>query len=365
MASITLLCAGALSGCVGGAGNYFETVSRENLQNRQIAKAQQPKIAAVEPVSSSALPPIGQQEPNKSLNAPATTNQAQILQTPASRAPITLSQSADGVIYTAPNSETPASNQLANNNGFNPNGPTGLTPLAGQPIGANLNSGNQSAYADAYQPNNAFATSGFAIGSQSTPVIDPLEQAAESRIPLLYASIQHGQCKQGRGPTPKKITAQNINPGDKYYIEIRMRRTPLLPVGHTYVAYGRLGADGSLLDEKLIMLAPAGGYAGAALASGIPMPGILNPHPDDCRIRPEAAYRVSLNAQRYEKLLLEIQKARNEKPRYLLFAYNCNHFMTRIAKSVGIKPPKNIYVPALEYIYAMIENNEGHKVSRR
>lgn len=205
---------------------------------------------------------------------------------------------------------------------------------------------------------------GFAIGTESQPPVDPLEAAAEARIPLIYSSIRHGQCKSGWGPKPRKISAMNINPGDPYYIEIRMRHTPLLPVGHTYVAYGKLDPLGEPLDEKLIMLAPVGGYAGAALASGIPMPGILNPHPDDCRIRPQTAYRVSLSAQRYEQLLLEIRKAKAEKPSYLLFAYNCNHFMTRIAGSVGIRPPKNIYVPALEYIYAMIEENEGRKVSR-
>lgn len=205
---------------------------------------------------------------------------------------------------------------------------------------------------------------GFAIGSGGVPFVDPLEAAAESRIPILYANMKHGQCKSGWGPKPRKVNAANITPGDPYYIEIRMRHTPLLPVGHTYVAYGRLSVTGQILDEKLIMLAPFGGYAGAALASGIPMPGVLDPHPDDCRIRPKAAYRVSLNAQRYEKLLLDIQKARNEKPAYLLFAFNCNHFASRIAASVGIKPPANIYVPALEYIYAMIDANEGGKIAR-
>jgi hypothetical protein len=218
---------------------------------------------------------------------------------------------------------------------------------------------------------------GFAIGTESAPLtdslgnplgqpqIDPEEYAAEQRIPILFSQIEHGQCSKGFGPKPKKVSATNINPGDPYYIEIRMRKTPLLPVGHTYVAYGRLDPYGEILDEKLIMLAPVGGYAGAALASGIPMPGVLTPHRDDCRIRPETAYRVSLTAQRYEKLLIEVQKAKQQKPSYLLFANNCNHFMTRIAQSVGLKPPKNIYVPALEYIYAMIENNEGRKISRR
>jgi hypothetical protein len=35
-----------------------------------------------------------------------------------------------------------------------------------------------------------------------------------------------------------------------------------------------------------------------------------------------------------------------------------------MAGVVGIRPPQNIYVPALEYIYAMIEENEGRKIAR-
>lgn len=206
---------------------------------------------------------------------------------------------------------------------------------------------------------------GFALGTESPVLADPLEAAAEQRITSLYSTIDHATCDGGWGPKPKKMDAKRITPGDPYYIELRMRKTPLMPVGHTYVAYGKLDAFGQPIDEHLIMLAPVGGYAGAALASGIPMPGVLTPHRDDCRIRPETGYRVSLSAQKYERLLQEIDEAKREKPSYLLFANNCNHFMTRIATSVGLKPPRNIYVPALQYIYDIIEANEGRDYASR
>ena len=341
----------ALSSCVGGPGAYFESVTRENAQNQQnVEQVQQNDTLVasntVTAIKTNELPPItnetagpsdGQTNTlNNNLNTEETTANASNLIWPQ--------QTNDGSILLAP-----------------------------QPIAPGT---QENAYADSETANlqqnptenilvNPSDSSGFAIGAPSTPYEDPLEAAAEARIPVLYSQIEHGQCKSGRGPVPKKMSASNIVPGDPYYIELRMRKTPLLPVGHTYVAYGRLSAAGEILDEKLIMLAPIGGYVGATLASGIPMPGILKPHRDDCRIRPETAYRVSLNAQRYEKLLREVAAAKAEKPSYLLFAYNCNHFMTRIAQSVGLKPPKNIYVPALEYIYAMIENNEGRKIKRR
>jgi hypothetical protein len=193
---------------------------------------------------------------------------------------------------------------------------------------------------------------------------DPAELEAQDRIPALHASIEHGQCKNGWGPTPKMLNAKRVTPGHPYYMEMRLRHTPMLPVGHVYIAYGRMNADGQPLDEKLIMLAPIGGYVGAGVASTVPMPGIVEPHPADCAVTPEAAYRISLNAQDYEKLLFAIKDAKREVPSYHLFAYNCNHFMSDIAKSVGILPPENIYQPSLVYFYEMVDRNEGHKIPR-
>ena len=193
---------------------------------------------------------------------------------------------------------------------------------------------------------------------------DPAELAAQARIPALYASIDHGQCKGGWGPKPKMINATRVTLGEPYYMEMRLRNTPMLPVGHVYIAYGRLGPDGQPLDEKLIMLAPLGGYGGAAVAAAIPMPGVMKPYGDDCIVRPHAAYRISLTAQRFEQLLLEIQKQKKKKPAYALFAYNCNHFMSDVAKSVGVLPPENIYEPSLKYFYSMMDRNEGRKVPR-
>lgn len=195
-------------------------------------------------------------------------------------------------------------------------------------------------------------------------ISDPAEIAARERVTQLYASMEHGQCKGGWGPTPKMINAARITPGHPYYMEMRLRHTPLLPVGHVYIAYGDLGPDGQLLNEGLIMLAPLGGYIGAGIAGTIPMPGVLTPHPQDCTVKPEAGYRISLSAQDYEKLLLAIQKAKADKPNYHLLAYNCNHFMSDIAKSVGILPPRNIYKPSLVYFYEMMDRNEGRRVPR-
>ena len=203
-----------------------------------------------------------------------------------------------------------------------------------------------------------------AIDAFGSPYSNPSELAAQQRIPALFASIDHGACKGGWGPKPRMINVSRVDPAHRYYMEMRMRHTPLLPVGHVYIAYGQLGIDGEPIDEKLTMLSPLGGYVGAGIASALPMPGILKPIGSDCTVEPEAAYRISLSAQEYEKLLLAIKHKHEEKPTYHLFAYNCNHYLSDVASSVGILPPENIYQPSLTYLYAMMDRNEGREVPR-
>ncbi len=207
-----------------------------------------------------------------------------------------------------------------------------------------------------------------AIPAMSLPaspqMTDPLEIEAAARAEAQYAAMKHGECKGGWGPKPKMINAKRIDPAHQYYMEMRLRHTPPLPVGHVYIAYGRIGPDGEPLDEKLVMLAPIGGYAGATVAAAAPVTGVLTPYGDYCILRPIAAYRISLSAQNYEKLLQRIVQAQGDKPRYALWTYNCNHFMSDVAASVGILPPENKYKPSLEYFYQMMDRNEGRKVAR-
>ena len=370
-AGVSLFAVAFLSGCVGGPGAYLESVSR-NANRQGVEQTTDLTALSVDPVEQQSLEPIGGDVAANPSGAAGTGLQQQApASLPGQLPPVVDNTAIEN--STAQSEPLPTALALSNNAEILTVPAQPAPPVAGSALPGvsgeltpNANAYSDARYASVVPQATALlgTTSGFSIGTQTEPLIDPYEQAAEMRISQLYPSIKHGQCKSGRGPAPKRMGAKRVTPGDPYYIEIRMRQTPLMPVGHTYVAYGKLGVNGEILDEKLIMLAPVGGYVGAAMASGVPMPGVLTPHPDDCRIRPDIAYRVSLSAQRYEKLLMEISKAKTEKPKYLLFANNCNHFMTRIAGSVGIQPPKNIYVPAVQYLHDMIEANEGVKVAR-
>ncbi len=212
------------------------------------------------------------------------------------------------------------------------------------------------------QPDN----NAMAFADPNAPeFVETPETLAQQRVDVAYSAMTHASCEGGWAKAPDKLDASRVTLGQPYYMEMRLRHTPLLPVGHTYIAYGRMGEDGTLLNENVVMLSPIGGYGGAALAAAVPIRGILKPVKDDCRIKPHAAYRVSLTAIQFEKLLERVKKAQDKIPAYALFAYNCNHFASDIAASVGILPPKNIYLPAVQYIYGVIEANEGYNPKKR
>lgn len=214
---------------------------------------------------------------------------------------------------------------------------------------ASLQSGQEPIRSDA----NVMAYASLSLAEQEK------ERGAQQRIAAINSQMTHGACKNGWATPPDRLDAGRIVPGHPYYLEIRLRNTPLFPVGHTYIAYGRASASGEPLEEKLILLSPLGGYGGAAIAAAVPVPGVLTPFPDDCKIKPHAAYRVTLTAQKYEQLLLRIQKAQKKPPPYMLFAYNCNNFVADIVAPVGILPAENRFLPAVKYLYGLIEANEG------
>ncbi len=242
------------------------------------------------------------------------------------------------------------------------NSATGGLPVQ---TAANPGNANQQLASLENTPTHTGANTNVLAYASQTQSDKQKEFLAQQRIDAINSQMIHGACESGWATPPEKLDASRITPGHPYYMEIRLRNTPLFPVGHTYIAYGRLSADGEPMDENLVLLSPLGGYGGAAIAAALPVPGILTPFPDDCRIKPHAAYRVTLDAQKYEQLLLRIQQAQKKTPAYLLFAYNCNNFVADIVASVGILPAENRFLPAVKYLYGMIEANEGKDWKKR
>lgn len=149
-------------------------------------------------------------------------------------------------------------------------------------------------------------------------------------------------CKRNFTPTKSTgLVAQRIAPGDTHYIEFRVRVTPAIPSGHMHVVYGQLNKDMKPLTFNYVGLLPKGSifglYAGIFVPVGIS--GELQPSVLDCAVKPSSAYRVSIDAVKYKKLLQKIAQLRANPPDWRMLSYNCNHFAADLGEVVGLKSP--------------------------
>lgn len=132
------------------------------------------------------------------------------------------------------------------------------------------------------------------------------------------------------------VDAPTFAPGD-YVIEFRARTGPDI-VGHTYIAYGRVGADAEIADEQAAGLYPKdniGGFVfGITGTESTTAPVAL-----DELIPPSLVYRRKLDDGAYARLLAALDKARADPPDWSWVGYNCNSFVADMARVAGLKVP--------------------------
>jgi hypothetical protein len=141
-----------------------------------------------------------------------------------------------------------------------------------------------------------------------------------------------------------------------YYIEFRV--ATIGTYGHSYVAYGRLNAQGQPASTQYADLHPRGNYAVMALGHLLPVPANTQWDPDVLKLPIATTYRRKLTAAQYQKLLAAIQKAKaNAHPYWNAVTNNCNHFVGELAAAIGLKTPSNFQV-SYAFIPALRDLNE-------
>jgi hypothetical protein len=160
-----------------------------------------------------------------------------------------------------------------------------------------------------------------------------------------------------------KLTASRVKKGDPYYIEFRYRKSYAIISGHMYDTFGRLDANGNVLTRQYIGLFPSGSILGLYGGAIVPVPGELLPSSRDCGYAPGAAYRVSLTADQYQRLLAKVREALAHPPLWHMEAYNCNHFAAGLGAVAGLKLPEESLLPSFAYIHAFIRANGDKEVS--
>jgi hypothetical protein len=141
---------------------------------------------------------------------------------------------------------------------------------------------------------------------------------------------------------PAQTVRQNVRAAG-YYVEFRTGRIGLY--GHSYAAYGRLDARGNPASAEYADLHPMGNYGMMALGHFVPVPANMEWNPEVLSLPIAHRYRRNLTAEQYKNLTATVERLRAGEKRYWnAVTNNCNHFIGKLAESVGLKVPMQFHL---------------------
>ena len=148
-------------------------------------------------------------------------------------------------------------------------------------------------------------------------------------------------------------TAHAAPSGERYFIDFRAR--PATHIGHTYVVYGRLAANGRVIELHYAGLVPEEdvfrGLLGTIRAS-------VRMSEEDATLPPTAIYRRELTAAGYRQVALTVRYLQAVEHRWQALAYNCNSFGGAVADALGLRHPPSL-MPPRDWVNNLRLLNEG------
>jgi hypothetical protein len=128
--------------------------------------------------------------------------------------------------------------------------------------------------------------------------------------------------------TPGAVLAQPADAGrgngKHYFIEFRAR--PSTYIGHTFIVYGRLGANGEVVERRIAGLIPE---VDAFRGLIFPVHGSVREYKDDTRLPARVVYRLMQATEH----------------RWHALFFNCNDFAIEIAEALKLWRPPSLLPP--------------------
>jgi len=185
------------------------------------------------------------------------------------------------------------------------------------------------------------------------------EKSKPSAIKQAAASATAPAATSGTIPTAATTTEPAaVEPkaeASRYYIDFRASQDGA--VGHTYIAYGRLGGNGRPATAQYADYHPAGGFAGYVAGFVVPIAPVMVPTKETLSSKVVDSYRVTLSANNYGKLTKLIARIRASGRSWTAFGYNCNDFLADAARALGLQAPATNITP-YQFLPALRAMNE-------
>jgi hypothetical protein len=130
--------------------------------------------------------------------------------------------------------------------------------------------------------------------------------------------------------------------GDRYFVDFRARRSSY--IGHTYIVYFRVGADGRIIERHYAGHIPyEDGWKGLIA----PIRGTVRKYKDDATIPPSAIYRRQVTAAEYRNVIRTVQVFRGSEREWHAVFLNCNDFGIEIAEALHLRRPPSLLPPTM------------------
>jgi hypothetical protein len=143
-----------------------------------------------------------------------------------------------------------------------------------------------------------------------------------------------------------------------YYVEFRAVEIGVY--GHSYIAYGRLNANGQPSSVQYADFHPKGGNVGLVVGHLLPVGAAVVPEKETFSLPIVARYRHPLSEAEYRKLLAALAQQQTNPHLWNAIVNNCNTFVGEMAKAVGLRAPPSLMF-AYQFVPALRSLNEGLK----
>jgi hypothetical protein len=128
--------------------------------------------------------------------------------------------------------------------------------------------------------------------------------------------------------------------GARYFIEFRAR--PSTYIGHTFIVYGRLGANGAIVESRIAGLIPE---VDALRGLILPVRGSVREYKDDTRLPSRIVYRLRISAVQYARVAATVRTMQAAEHRWHALFLNCNDFAIEIAEALKLWRPPSLLPP--------------------
>jgi len=164
---------------------------------------------------------------------------------------------------------------------------------------------------------------------------------------------------QPQSTTRSAATAKSAR---RYFIDFRSRNA--LSYGHTFSVYGKLDAQGKIIESTVAGLHPfTESSIPWTIGHLIPVPsetGASDGDTEDDYIT--ASYRILMTEAEYNKLVAYIKQQQKSSPLWHALLKNCNSWVGDIAQFMGLKTPySSVLLYPAQYITSLRELNGGRR----